>query len=150
MEVPVGDFADLIVIGAASVFFLRILVVLRRRREGIIYFLKTLALAYGFFLLAFFIAITVWRQETPAFFAGLCAALVVILRTPRRSRGIPSQVRKRVIRRWERETGKTFDPAEWEVDHIEPFSKGGSHTDDNLRVVRKTENRSKGARTSWF
>ena len=34
-----------------------------------------------------------------------------------------------------------------EVDHIQPKSKGGSNSNDNLRVISKEENLRKGIRT---
>ena len=36
----------------------------------------------------------------------------------------------------------------WEVDHIQPLSKGGKHAIDNLQVVPADWNRSKGNRNS--
>ena len=40
---------------------------------------------------------------------------------------------------------KVGDPRE--VDHIKPLSRGGSNSKKNLRVVSRTTNRKKGAKT---
>jgi hypothetical protein len=61
-----------------------------------------------------------------------------------RSRWIPAATRRRVIEKWERKTGKTFDSTIYELDHKIPFAKGGWHTLDNLRVVKRNVNRKKG------
>jgi hypothetical protein len=62
----------------------------------------------------------------------------------KRSRWIPLATRRRVIEKWERRTGKVFDSKVYEIDHKIPFAKGGWHTIDNLRVVRRDDNRRKG------
>jgi len=61
-----------------------------------------------------------------------------------RSRWIPAGTRRKVIERWERKTGNTFDAKLYELDHKVPFAKGGWHTLDNLRVVKRSVNRKKG------
>jgi hypothetical protein len=61
-----------------------------------------------------------------------------------RSRWIPATTRRKVIEKWERETGNTFDAKIYELDHKIPFAKGGGHTLDNLRVVKRNVNRKKG------
>jgi hypothetical protein len=65
---------------------------------------------------------------------------------PKRSRHIPAQVRRRVISKHVRKTGESYDRKEHHFDHIVPFSKGGSHTADNLRVLSKKKNLRKGAK----
>ena len=42
--------------------------------------------------------------------------------------------------------GEKFDPEKHHIDHVWPFSKGGSHTTDNLRVIEKKRNLRKGAK----
>jgi hypothetical protein len=71
---------------------------------------------------------------------GLAAGFAV----PKRSRHIPARVRREVIARDLR--GKKFDPHKHHIDHTWPFSRGGSHTTDNLRVTAKRENLRKGAK----
>jgi predicted membrane channel-forming protein YqfA (hemolysin III family) len=66
-----------------------------------------------------------------------------------RKRPIPAKHRQAVIKR---DLGNIrFDGSKHHVDHVVPFSKGGSHTKDNLRVIEKKRNLQKGARhpTLW-
>lgn len=62
--------------------------------------------------------------------------------------------RAEVIRRWQARTGKAFDPARYEVDHIVPLRAHGHHCLDNLRVITRKANRSKGGKEpkleDWF
>lgn len=81
---------------------------------------------------------------------GLLLGLVVYIRLPRRSRHVPAAVRRRAVARYEMETGKKFNSRTHEVDHVVPFRRGGSHTFDNLRVIEKSKNRSKGAKSPWW
>jgi 5-methylcytosine-specific restriction endonuclease McrA len=62
----------------------------------------------------------------------------------KRSRFIPKATRRAVIRRDLK--GEAFDPEKHHIDHVWPFSRGGSHTTDNLRVIEKKRNLQKGAK----
>ena len=46
--------------------------------------------------------------------------------------------------------GERFDPNLHDVDHIVPFSKGGDHSEANLRVLSRSENRRRGAKMPKF
>jgi hypothetical protein len=63
-----------------------------------------------------------------------------------RSRRIPTGVHRKVIANWETRTGRRYDPKVYEIDHKVPFARHGSHTMDNLRVIRRDANRRKGGR----
>jgi hypothetical protein len=78
-------------------------------------------------------------------FAFLWGVAAYLRRRPGpRKRAIPASVRKAVIAR---DLGDTpFDSSKHHIDHIWPYSKGGSHTVDNLRVVARKENLRKGAK----
>ena len=86
------------------------------------------------------------RRATPGQTAAFTtlAAILVIVTMPRRTRRIPKSVRRAVIARDLK--GEAFDPNKHHIDHIWPWSKGGGHTTDNLRVVSKKANLRKGAR----
>jgi len=68
----------------------------------------------------------------------------VRLQGKRRSRYISKATRRAVIERDLK--GEKFDPKKHHVDHVWPFSRGGSHTTDNLRVIEKKKNLRKGAK----
>lgn len=76
-----------------------------------------------------------------AFLLALGAALLsfVLIRPPRRSRYIPADVRKAVLRR---DLGheRRYDSRRHAIDHRVPYSKGGESTVDNLRVLGRLEN----------
>jgi CRISPR/Cas system Type II protein with McrA/HNH and RuvC-like nuclease domain len=67
-----------------------------------------------------------------------------------RSRYTPARNKRIAKAKFELETGEKFNPRKHEYDHEVPFSRGGSHTTDNIRVVDKKLNRSKGNRTPWW
>lgn len=52
-------------------------------------------------------------------------------------------MKRKVITDYERKTGKKYNSREVEIDQW-AFSRGGSNTADNLRVISKAENRRKG------
>ena len=85
-------------------------------------------------------------------FVALLGGAVVYLLFPSRSRHVPAGIRRRVIARDLK--AKKFDSRKHHIDHRWPFALGGSHTEDNLRLISKTENLRKGKRkprpTDWF
>jgi hypothetical protein len=85
-----------------------------------------------------------WLQYLALMLASVICSRFLPERRLRRSRHIPAAIRRAVIDRHERNTGKQFDSATEELDHIFPFAEGGGHTHDNLRVVKKSLNRRKG------
>ena len=44
------------------------------------------------------------------------------------------------------ERGRRYSGRDMDIDHIWPYSRGGSNTEDNLRVVERSRNRRKGAK----
>jgi hypothetical protein len=126
--------------------------VARRRREVIQFKLKRLAV--------YFVCVVTGMAVIPgrgystrdaaifSFFFGISAALVLVRRR-RTSRRVPNSLRRIVIAKYEA-TGKRFDPRLHELDHIVPFSKGGDHSEQNLRVVNRSANRSRGAKMPRF
>lgn len=89
-------------------------------------------------------------QEAGIFsmFVGAAAALMFVS-SPRMDRRVPRKVRRAVIARFEA-AGNKFDPKLHDVDHIVPFSKGGDHSEENLRVIDKSTNRRRGAKMPKF
>ena len=81
------------------------------------------------------------EQVIAGFVAVLCFGR---LKRKKRPRAIPRATRRAVIERDLK--GERFDPEKHQIDHVWPFSKGGSHTTDNLRVLDKKKNLQKGAK----
>lgn len=136
-----------IVVGVV-VFFL--LVSIRRRREAIRYKLRAVLVTELAFIATVYVLVQLGRSAFEAILGGLVVGLVVNGSIPSRSRHIPASVRRRKIAEYELRTGKRFNSQKYELDHEIPFSKGGSHSEDNLRVVEKKKNRSKGRKSPWW
>jgi hypothetical protein len=130
------------------------LLALRRAREGVRHFARNLfyvGAAVYLVVLGFWMVTHVQNGSptAPLMFVGgfiFLAGSIISLRKRRRprKRTIPLRVRQAVKAR---DLGNTpFDPDKHHIDHIWPFSKGGSHTPDNLRVIAKKENLRKGAK----
>jgi hypothetical protein len=123
------------------------LVHLYRRRERFIHnFQWLLVCVFGGYLL-FLLLRSDPHTHDAALWISLGAAFFLYWYSgPKRSRYIPASVRRRKEAEYILETGKKFNRQKFELDHDVPFSDGGSHTMDNLRVKKRKENRSKGAK----
>lgn len=141
------DWAILIVGAVVCLYWLR---ALRLAREGARRFLRNLVKAI--ILFSGFMAILTAECRRAHLFpsqelmmAGSVALIFLgRLQSERRSRHIPKLVRRAVIKRDLK--GEKFDSTKHHVDHVWPFSRGGSHTTDNLRVIEKKRNLRKGAK----
>jgi len=101
------------------------------------------------YLLVVYFMVHAGRTALEALLAGVLSGFLVNQMTPSRSRHIPAIVRRRKIAEYELRSGKKFNPRKHELDHEVPFSRGGSHTEDNLVVTEKQRNRSKGNNSPW-
>jgi hypothetical protein len=116
-------------------------------REGVRHFLRALIASVAFGIIGFAIAPELGfprREQAEA--VATIAAVIAFIAMPKRSRYIPAEVRREVVARHRKRTGEAYDPSEHDLDHIVPFSKGGSHSPENLRVVPKKVNRQRGAK----
>jgi hypothetical protein len=144
---PDADWIIFVVGAVVCLYWLR---ALRLAREGARLFLRNLARAVLIFCTATVILTAVHLQTplTPSqrqVMAGI-VALVFFVRWQgkKRPRYIPKATKRAVIARDLK--GEKFDPKRHHVDHVWPFSRGGSHTTDNLRVIEKKKNLQKGAK----
>ena len=142
--------AQSILVLAAILFVSLLFRALWKRREALLFRLGRIFLLEVTYLGVAFILIWVKQPPLVALLGGVVAALILGYRLPsERSRYIRASVRRRAIARYELKTGKKFNPQKVEVDHKIPFSKGGSHTLDNLQVLDRKLNRSKAATSPW-
>ena len=103
----------------------------------------------GVALISYVSAVFILQQQninmpTTIALSGLSALGItwILVAPPKRSRRIPKKLRRAVI---ERDLGGAkFDPALHDIDHIVPYSKGGDHSEENLRVTSRSRNRSRG------
>lgn len=121
-----------------------------RRREGIQHTIRRIILAETVFLGVGYLLTQMGWTPTESLLGGLVVGLIVNIRYPARSRHVPEAVRRRKVAEWELEHARRFNSRKLELDHDVPVSRGGSHTADNLRVVERKKNRSKGKKSPWW
>lgn len=144
---PKADWIILIVGAVVCLYWLR---ALRLAREGALLFIRNLLRGIIVFclLMAVLNAVrlqTNWNPPQEEIAAGFVALIIFgSFQGRKRSRYIPKSVRRAVIAR--DLNGEAFDPEKHHIDHVWPFSRGGSHTTDNLRVLDKKRNLRKGAK----
>ena len=139
---------DWIILGAGFLILLYWLRALRLAREGARTILGNLVISGAVFL-----GVTIYLSrnysgtgQQDEILAGLAALVFFFFlqKLRRRSRYIPRSVRQAVIARDLK--GEEFDPQRHHIDHVWPYSKGGSNTADNLRVIAKSRNLRKRAK----
>lgn len=144
---PTADWLVFIVGFFVCLYWLR---ALRLAREGARRFLRNLVKAVILFgaLMAILSGIRLQSHLAPDQEKGIAGVVAFIFfarwQGEKRSRYISKATRRKVIERDLK--GEKFDPEKHHVDHVWPFSKGGSHTSDNLRVIDKKRNLRKGAK----
>src|SRR5258707_565633 len=143
---PEGIQLPYIIVGVVALF---LLVSIRRRREGIRHALRRAVIVEATYIGVAYVLVKAGRPPIETLLGAIVAALIVMPLIRGRSRHIPASVRRKKIAEHELRTGEKFNSRKYELDHEVAFSKGGSHTEDNLRVVEKRKNRSKGAKSPW-
>jgi hypothetical protein len=143
---PSADWIVFIVGALVCLYWLR---ALRLAREGARLFLRNLlkAVVVFCFCMVILIATQVQTNLVPTqeqVIAGFVALVFFTkFQSRKRSRYISTSVKRVVIAR---DLKEEYDSAKHHIDHVWPFSKGGSHTTDNLRVIEKKKNLKKGAK----
>lgn len=139
--------ADWIVFVGGVLVCLYWLRALRLAREGARLFLRNLAFAVLAFIgFQFILAGIQVPQNNAVVLSGFAALVVFSVRKQRfrRSRYISKSVKRAIIARDLQD--EEYDPEKHHIDHVWPFSRGGSHTSDNLRVIEKKRNLKKSAK----
>ena len=141
--IPNVDWIILIVGALVCLYWLR---ALHLAREGARRWLQSLIIAVVVFFMGKWILTGLHFQNKNVALISFTTAVCVFVRrnSARRSRYIPKSVKRAVIARDLKNGG--YDSAKHHIDHVWPFSKGGSHTTDNLRVIEKKKNLKKGAK----
>jgi hypothetical protein len=141
---PTIDWIILAIGALVCLYWLR---ALRLAREGARLFLRNLVFAVlAFISCGLILAGMKIPNNTAVVLAGFAALLVFGIRKKRfrRKRYISKSVKRAVIARDLK--GEEYDSEKHHIDHVWPYSKGGSHTADNLRVIAKEKNLKKGAK----
>jgi fatty acid desaturase len=117
-----------------------------RRREAIAHTVRQVTVAV---VCAFIAFLLLWKGGLSPLAAYIAALVVVVLirrAQPLRSRYISARTKRQAIAKWEKETGQTFNRRLHELDHLLAHSRGGGNAEDNIQVLTRKQNRSKGAR----
>jgi hypothetical protein len=84
-----------------------------------------------------------------AYISALVVGVLIRRAEPRRSRYISARAKRQTIARFEKETGESYNRRIHEIDHKLAHSRGGGNAEDNLQVLTRKKNRSKGAKARW-
>ena len=136
------DQANALYIIAGFVAF----VFLYRRREAIAHAARGVLIACLCAAAAYFILWKSGLSPAAAYITALVIGVLIRRADPRRSRYIPARVKRQAIATFEKKTGETFNKRIHELDHVLPHSRGGGNAEDNIQVLTKKKNRSKGAK----
>jgi hypothetical protein len=120
-----------------------------RRREAFAYLVRRVLIASCCAALTY---VLLWKGGLPpagAYIAALVVGVLVRLAEPRRSRHISARAKRQAIAKFEKETGQAFNRRIHEFDHILAHSRGGGNAEENIQVLPRKKNRSKGAKVRW-
>jgi CRISPR/Cas system Type II protein with McrA/HNH and RuvC-like nuclease domain len=140
--------ADWFIFVVGAVVCLYWLRALRLAREGARLFLRNVirAVMVFSFIMVGLVALRLQTHLLPSQEQIIAGFVTVIFfgrwQSKKRSRSIPQATRRAVIKRDLK--GEAFDSEKHHIDHVWPFSRGGSHTTDNLRVIERKKNLRKG------
>lgn len=120
-----------------------------RRREAIAHAIRGTLIA---FVCAIIVFVLLWKAglaPITAYISALVVGVLIRRAEPRRSRYISARAKRQTIARFEKETGESYNRRIHEIDHKLAHSRGGGNAEDNLQVLTRKKNRSKGAKARW-
>jgi hypothetical protein len=121
-----------------------------RRREAFAYATQRVLIAVLCSGAAFFLLWKGGLPPLPAYIAALVIGVLIRRAEPKRSRHISARAKRQAVARFEKETGETFNRRIHELDHKLPHSRGGGNSEENIQVLTKKQNRSKGAKRAFL
>jgi hypothetical protein len=136
-----------VIVGAVG---FALLLSISRRREYYAYKFKLILSMEIAYVVGILFSFYLGRRELEPILWGVLAAFVVFIRTKPRSRHISAAVKRKKEAEFVLRTGKKFNRRKYELDHEVPHARGGGNSEDNIRVVEKGKNRSKGAKSPWW
>lgn len=122
---------------------------LYKRRDAILHRVRHTLIALFWSAVAFFLLWKAGLSPMLAYIGALVVDVLVSRAQQQRSRHVSARVKRQAIAKWEKETGETFNRRIHELDHDLAYSRGGGNDEDNIRVLTRKQNRSKGARRRW-
>ena len=129
----------MVIAGLGLAYIVRVAVAMR---QGAVWLIRAMLVTVIGSAAAYAFLVQSGALPATAELLAVIAGVIVFAILPRRSRHIPAEVRRQVIKRDLK--GKRVKPGEYHVDHTWPHALGGSNTVDNLRVIPKKENLKKG------
>jgi len=146
------ELAFVVVLALLLALFMYARAVIPLARDGLTRFKDNCLIAFlagdaTYLLLDFLLRI----NHVTAIWLSIGAAMFVLWwkSSAPRSRYIASSTKRAAIAQFERKGGK-YDSSKHHFDHIWPFSRGGSHSLENVRIIEKRMNLRKGARNPRF
>ncbi len=124
-------------------------VFLYRRREAVAHATRGVVIACLCAAAAYFLLWKSGLSPAAAYITALVIGVLIRRAEPRRSRYISARAKRQAIAKFEKETGETFNKRIHEFDHVLAHSRGGGNAEDNIQVLTKKKNRSKGAKRHW-
>lgn len=139
------------IIGMLLLFGVLVVLSVYRRRESVAQKLRQAFISISVFVLTFLVFKQITHDSKTALIVAIFAELIVIQRTrPRRTRYVSRMEKRKVVERFERQTGQRYNSKKHHIDHVVPYSRGGGNRADNLRIRTKEENLAKSAKSPWW
>lgn len=122
---------------------------LYKRRDAILHRVRCTLIALFWSAVAFFLLWKAGLSPLLAYIGALVVDVLISRAQQPRSRYVSARVKRQAIAKWEKETGETFNRRIHELDHGLAHSRGGGNDEDNIQVLTRKQNRSKGAKRRW-
>lgn len=120
-----------------------------RRREAIAHAIRGTLIAFVCAIAAFLLLWKYGLSPLAAYISALVVGVLIPRAEPRRSRYVSARAKRQTIARFEKQTGESYNRRIHEIDHKLAHSRGGGNAEENLQVLTRKKNRSKGAKARW-